>query len=231
MIDVANYACCPDCQSKASMNDKLCEILGVSTAASLDEIHAAFRKKAREHHPDLGGDRQKFQQLNAAYEELIRQKEAVRSSGTSQLQPQSETSTPAANPYQSPPMRKRKKTAESPKSEFQRSAKYLLTGKLPLQDQTTYFILVNALDIFLTYLHLRSGNIESNPLANFFFKNWNIIGMVAFKMTIVASVCVIAQIVALKSLQKGSRLLNFGTAFIGCVVLYSIWLLVKHSGT
>jgi len=104
---------------------------------------------------------------------------------------------------------------------------HLLTGKLPLQDQTTYFILVNTLDIFLTYLHLRTGNVEANPIARFFINQWDIVGMVAFKLTIVATVCVIAQVVALKSLQRAGRLLNFGTAFIACVVLYSVWLLAR----
>lgn len=219
------------------MNDEHSKILGVSISASVEEIHAAFRKKARQHHPDLGGDRQKFQELNAAYEELLRRKQKyesiksaqVKSPQPTEFRPQPMELNPEVNPFQSPPKSSRKKKTSKPNSDFLQSAKYLLTGKLPLRDQTTYFILVNALDIFLTYLHLRSGNIESNPLADYFFKNWNIVGMVAFKMTIVASVCVIAQIVALKSLQKGSRLLNFGTLFIGCVVLYSIWLLVKHS--
>lgn len=213
------------------MNNELCNILGVSTSASTEEIHAAFRKKARQHHPDLGGDRQKFQQINDAYDALLKQKETEKFAPTVQTSNSPETAK--TNPYQSPPKSPRKKKKASKRNpapsdkEFQRSARQLLTGKLPLQNQTTYFILVNALDIFITYLHLRSGNYEANPIAAFFIRNWNILGMVAYKMTIVATVCVIAQIVALNSLQKATWLLNFGTVFIGCVVLYSIWLLTR----
>ena len=44
--------------------------LGVSSDASEDEIKKAFRKKAMEHHPDRGGDIEKFKEIKAAYEVL-----------------------------------------------------------------------------------------------------------------------------------------------------------------
>ncbi|MFA6529653.1 MAG: molecular chaperone DnaJ [Patescibacteria group bacterium] len=45
-------------------------ILGVSKGASQDEIKAAYRKKAHEHHPDKGGDAEKFKELNEAHQVL-----------------------------------------------------------------------------------------------------------------------------------------------------------------
>jgi molecular chaperone DnaJ len=45
-------------------------ILGVSKSASPDEIKTAFRKKAHEHHPDKGGDAEKFKEYNEAYQVL-----------------------------------------------------------------------------------------------------------------------------------------------------------------
>lgn len=44
--------------------------LGVSRGATEDEIKKAFRKKAHEHHPDKGGDEQKFKEVNEAYQVL-----------------------------------------------------------------------------------------------------------------------------------------------------------------
>ncbi len=38
--------------------------------ATADEIKKAFRKLARTHHPDAGGDEAKFKELNEAYEVL-----------------------------------------------------------------------------------------------------------------------------------------------------------------
>lgn len=44
--------------------------LGVSKSATADEIKKAFRKLARENHPDAGGDEEKFKEINEAYEVL-----------------------------------------------------------------------------------------------------------------------------------------------------------------
>jgi len=46
------------------------DILGVSKSAGADEIKTAFRKKAHEHHPDKGGNAEKFKELNEAYQVL-----------------------------------------------------------------------------------------------------------------------------------------------------------------
>lgn len=46
------------------------DILGVKKTATADEIKKAFRKLARKHHPDAGGDEEKFKEINEAYEVL-----------------------------------------------------------------------------------------------------------------------------------------------------------------
>lgn len=44
--------------------------LGVPRSATASEIKKAFRKLAREHHPDAGGDEAEIQRDNEAYEVL-----------------------------------------------------------------------------------------------------------------------------------------------------------------
>jgi DnaJ-class molecular chaperone len=46
------------------------EILGVSKQATEDEIKKAYRKLASQHHPDKGGDKVKFQEIQSAYATL-----------------------------------------------------------------------------------------------------------------------------------------------------------------
>jgi len=46
------------------------DVLGIQKNASADEIKKSYRKLAKEHHPDRGGDEQKFKEISEAYETL-----------------------------------------------------------------------------------------------------------------------------------------------------------------
>ena len=46
------------------------DVLGVPQNATTDDIKRAYRKLAREHHPDKGGDAEKFKKVQEAYEVL-----------------------------------------------------------------------------------------------------------------------------------------------------------------
>ncbi|MDR0649923.1 MAG: DnaJ domain-containing protein [Candidatus Peribacteria bacterium] len=48
--------------------------LGVSETASIDEIKKAFKKLAVKHHPDRGGTKEKFQEINEAHSVLSDEK-------------------------------------------------------------------------------------------------------------------------------------------------------------
>lgn len=55
------------------MNNSLYETLGISKGASAEEIKKAYRKLARQYHPDINKDagaEEKFKEINAAYEIL-----------------------------------------------------------------------------------------------------------------------------------------------------------------
>ena len=51
-------------------NKKLYDVLGIDLKATPEEVRKAFRKLAIQHHPDKGGDSEKFKEINAAYEIL-----------------------------------------------------------------------------------------------------------------------------------------------------------------
>lgn len=45
-------------------------ILGIPVGSSLDVIKTAYRKLARQHHPDMGGDAEEFMRVQSAYDYL-----------------------------------------------------------------------------------------------------------------------------------------------------------------
>ncbi|GIX00725.1 MAG: hypothetical protein KatS3mg111_4057 [Pirellulaceae bacterium] len=104
-----------------------------------------------------------------------------------------------------------------------------LRRELPLQTETCFFLLVSVLDIVLTNLLLRQGAIEANPIAAYFFYRWDFSGLVVFKMTVVAGVCVVAQWVARHNEATARRLLYVGIAIVGAVVVYSAGLYWRGS--
>ena len=46
------------------------KILEVDPTATLQDIKIAYRKKAKEHHPDKGGDKDKFMEIELSYRVL-----------------------------------------------------------------------------------------------------------------------------------------------------------------
>ena len=52
------------------VDDSHYDVLGVAPTASADEVRAAYRRAARDHHPDAGGDGLRMQDLNAAWRVL-----------------------------------------------------------------------------------------------------------------------------------------------------------------
>jgi hypothetical protein len=107
---------------------------------------------------------------------------------------------------------------------------------LPLQRESALFLIVSVLDVMMTYMMLydmpesegRAMFYESNPVAGYILKGWGLRGIVIFKFSMVAVVEVIAQVVALRKLELGRRLLEFGTVVVALVVLYSMYLLLTH---
>jgi hypothetical protein len=107
---------------------------------------------------------------------------------------------------------------------------------LPLQRESSLFLIVNVLDVLMTCLLLedltgvtgRTIFYESNPVARYFVEGWGLSGIIYFKFVMVALVEVIAHLVALKNIPVGRRLLEFGTLVVSVVVIYSMLLLVSH---
>lgn len=206
------------------------KILGVGNDATPQEIRKAYRKKAKKHHPDQGGDSWAFQQVQDAFEELSTAKEGANTSQSpSQAQQSQSTSSNPVN--ESISETNSKNTNNHAEGHPNHSWKNLFTGELPLQNQTTVFILINCLDIFMTHRLLSKveGAVERNPIADFFIDKFDFNGAIGFKLLVVTVVCIIAQIVAIKKAKTAKFLLNTGSCIVGIVVLYSFLLYLKHA--
>lgn len=93
------------------------------------------------------------------------------------------------------------------------------------------FVLVSTLDVFMTYVLLRQPGgrfVESNPIARYFIYGWGVKGMVGFKLSMTAFVCVISQIVYQRRPLVAKWLLNGATLVVAGVVIYSLMLMLKH---
>ena len=108
----------------------------------------------------------------------------------------------------------------------------LWVRKLPLETETCFFIFVNALDVFMTYVLLNHSPEfqESNQVANFILARYGFRGMIYFKFALVAFVTVVAQIIALSRPRTARWLLIVGTIIVGGVVIYSSYLWIRFSG-
>ena len=52
------------------LNKDYYKILGVSKEADVDEMKSSFRSLSKKHHPDVGGDEERFKEINEAYSVL-----------------------------------------------------------------------------------------------------------------------------------------------------------------
>ena len=47
------------------------KILGIERTASKDEVKKAYRNLCKKHHPDMGGNVERFREINEAYEKIM----------------------------------------------------------------------------------------------------------------------------------------------------------------
>lgn len=120
--------------------------------------------------------------------------------------------------------------ADQPRSQKQVTIRDIL-GTAAVQQETLLYVFVSSLDLFMTYIMLSQGGgtfVEANPVARFFIAEWGAKGMVYFKFSMVAFVCVLAQIIARYRPRSARWILLGATMVVAVVVVYSMRLLLQH---
>merc|ERR1719398_424832 len=87
-------------------------ILGVDATATDNEIRKAYMTAAREAHPDKGGDKQMFQDINNAYEKIMLQRK-----GSTNKDCEEPTPAPPSSAAKEKKEEKEKKEGEEDKEE------------------------------------------------------------------------------------------------------------------
>ena len=229
------------------------KILGINEQATDEEIKRAYRAMAAKYHPDVGGDAWVFEQIRDAYDRIKQSRQGAKDRNSPAAANSTTAKTTAANTTRAKP-KEPKPESDSPRQPnassktephpqnastrrpeeqgqpalfFKRLFTLLFQRQLPLQSETSYFILINVLDIICTNALLRSHAIEANPLANYFLKHWGFPGMIAFKLALVAGVCLVTQIIAVHHLKRAKQVLTIGCGIVGLVVGYSAIMLIR----
>ena len=93
----------------------------------------------------------------------------------------------------------------------------------------TLFVGVSVMDVVLTFCLLNTGSFyESNPIANQILQHWGFLGMTLYKLLIVSSVMMIANIISIWRVNTSRFLLAFGTVATAMVVAYSVFLFISN---
>ena len=96
------------------------------------------------------------------------------------------------------------------------------------ENHYTWFVLVSALDVMLTWVVLHAGGREANAIADAVLRNYGLGGMVAFKFALVALVIVICEVVGRRSIDAGRRLAGWAVALTCVPLLIAVALLWGH---
>lgn len=104
---------------------------------------------------------------------------------------------------------------------------------LYLETECSWFLLASALDFALTYVAIvlsrrgitRSVVIESNPLADWVLQRGGFFGLGVLKVVLALVVVGVVQIVARSRPSTARVLILAGTACVGAIVIYTVWLL------
>ena len=94
----------------------------------------------------------------------------------------------------------------------------------------TWFVFMAAMDIMLTWVILRNGGEEVNPVAKLVIDAWGLNGAILFKFALTVFVIVACEVVGRVRPLTARLLIWFGVLISSFPPVWSIALLVTHYG-
>ncbi len=206
------------------------EILQVSPNADEEVIQAAFKRLALKWHPDRRpGDpaaSERMKLLNTAYEVLSNPgKRQLYDSRRKQAEPEVEAPEAVPKPAE---RRTRRPRPSHDKSGKDLRAYFLEPSRV--QGLAWCFIALSLADLLMTYALLRAGPrfYESNPVALWFFRHWNILGMTLFKFAVVGAVIGLSEVIERSRPGWGRLVLLIGCGAAAYAAVSGLRLYLEH---
>lgn len=102
--------------------------------------------------------------------------------------------------------------------------------EMRFQEHYTWLIFVGSLDIMLTWVILRNGGEEVNPVAELVIDAWGLNGAIAFKFALTLFVIVSCEVIARVRPTTARILIWFGVIISSFPPVWSVFLLTFHAG-
>jgi hypothetical protein len=100
--------------------------------------------------------------------------------------------------------------------------------EMRFQEHYIWLIFVGSLDIMLTWVILRNGGEEVNPVAKLVIDTWGLNGAIAFKFALMLFVIVSCEVIARVRPVTATLLIWFGVLVSAFPPVWSVGLLVYH---
>jgi hypothetical protein len=117
-----------------------------------------------------------------------------------------------APPEKAPPLLSRPQPAQSSRPGWLQYVRPWIFESSQVQGIGACLVALSAADLLMTFTLLRRSELffESNPLAQWFYQQWNMTGMVFFKFSIIGGVIVLSEIIERKRPGWGRFVLLVG---------------------
>jgi len=96
------------------------------------------------------------------------------------------------------------------------------------QNAYVWFIFVSSLDIMLTWVILRKGGVEVNPVAEQVINSWGLPGAIGFKFALMLFVIIACEIVGRTRDALARKLITRGILISSFPVVWSLTLLLVN---
>ena len=106
--------------------------------------------------------------------------------------------------------------------------KLISLPEMRYQTGYVWFIFVSSLDIILTWVILRKGGVEVNPIAKLVIDSWGLPGAIGFKFALMLFVIIACEIVGRTRDALARKLIILGILISSFPVVWSLTLLLLN---